>query len=755
MADDCNSKPTVGLDRQDQLRQLSSSDHKDGVVQETFDLDQTDAVLQKADSENFEVEENRDEQDKNAFFDVVSQEAGASSNCFDSAVLEKSEERGFEGEERDDAVWGRKGELLLHDDVVKPEAEGEEKVEIAEAATSCFDDAVLEKSEERGFEEEMRDGTVLVGNEKVVLHDVLRQEAEGEEKVEIAGATTSCFDDAVSEKREERGSEAETRNGTVLEGKGEHCVEEAMGAYATGLNDGVCKNQESKPVDCETDDSVLEKGEMGVSGIQEILKIDGKLNEKNCCMKIEVVDETALVGFGKERKATNFSENSRKNVNHKRPRRRGKSGADDNQKFVDMGLAQNCGTRKNEKGGKRVYTRTELEVLRFVAVDWQRKKWTEVYCGLGPAVQEEYDGLVGSDNHSQFHHQQLQQQKKKHTRVDFNPRFRNEARSSVFALSGEEYSENAENENAYENLIDPPGLHVIEQDECLEDDSDEDYSSIQKPAFFVTGEPDFDSGPPEDGLEYLRRVRWESAQIPKVKVAKVDRTKLNKEQTVYMPLIPDIAKCPVHLMPLKEWEDAFLADFSELRLALSRLENMEAKVQSSSTVHEGQSSSRPFDSFLLENIDNMPFVEDSSQSVQCCTPETCGNPCSSVVANDNDGMDSVASPSSRSHISGVSEKCPTLSMILRMDSVARVSMLRKRINVAESMSSISWDDCLWLFALSAAVDCPLDADTSAAFRSLLRKCASVRAEKLELDDEVAMLNILVTISGRYFGQLQN
>lgn len=189
--------------------------------------------------------------------------------------------------------------------------------------------------------------------------------------------------------------------------------------------------------------------------------------------------------------------------------------------------------------------------------------------------------------------------------------------------------------------------------------------------------------------------------------------------------------------------------------ALSRLENMEAKVQSSSTVHEGQSSSRPFDSFLLENIDNMPFVEDSSQSVQCCTPETCGNPCSSVVANDNDGMDSVASPSSRSHISGVSEKCPTLSMILRMDSVARVSMLRKRVNVAESMSSLSWDDCLWLFALSAAVDCPLDADTSAAFRSLLRKCASVRAEKLELDDEVAMLNILVTISGRYFGQLQN
>lgn len=51
-----------------------------------------------------------------------------------------------------------------------------------------------------------------------------------------------------------------------------------------------------------------------------------------------------------------------------------------------------------------------------------------------------------------------------------------------------------------------------------------------------------------------------------MKVAKVERSKLNKEQTIYMPNIPDIAKCPDHLLPLKQWEDAFLADFSELRL---------------------------------------------------------------------------------------------------------------------------------------------------------------------------------------------
>lgn len=65
--------------------------------------------------------------------------------------------------------------------------------------------------------------------------------------------------------------------------------------------------------------------------------------------------------------------------------------------------------------------------------------------------------------------------------------------------------------------------------------------------------------------------RWEAKRIPKVKIAKVERKVLNKEQTVYMPSIPDIAACPQHLMPSKEWEDVFLDDFSNLRMVSSFL----------------------------------------------------------------------------------------------------------------------------------------------------------------------------------------
>lgn len=118
----------------------------------------------------------------------------------------------------------------------------------------------------------------------------------------------------------------------------------------------------------------------------------------------------------------------------------------------------------------------------------------------------------------------------------------------------------------------------------------------------------------------------------------------------------------------------------------------------------------------------------------------------------------LENPGSKTSIDQTSSSCPTpplLSAILRMDSVARVSMLLKRIRLLEPENTITRIDCLWLFALCAAVDAPLDADTCAALRSLLRKCASIRAEKAELNDEVVMLNILATIAGRYFGQSEN
>lgn len=88
-----------------------------------------------------------------------------------------------------------------------------------------------------------------------------------------------------------------------------------------------------------------------------------------------------------------------------------------------------------------------------------------------------------------------------------------------------------------------------------------------------------------------------------------------------------------------------------------------------------------------------------------------------------------------------------------MEPVTRISTLRRHISSFNNSDTLSHDNCVWLFALCASVDTPLDADTCASLRCLLRKCASLRAEKTDADEEVVMLNILATISGKYFKQL--
>ncbi|XP_059653591.1 uncharacterized protein LOC132300500 [Cornus florida] len=510
--------------------------------------------------------------------------------------------------------------------------------------------------------------------------------------------------------------------------------------------------------------------------------IGGALNRS---LKIEVIDETAVIetvpaskvglGCGKEKRfmgLTNHSERSgnKKNMKEeaderkeKRSRRKGKagkkaSGANEKEKILTPIAEARIACEIKSGKAKRAYSKKQMESLRFVDVEAQRKKWMEVYCGLGPSVAREYDSLV------ECNHQ-------KHIHVNFDPRRQFGKKAEGSGICSEECSQNGDNEIENMNPRDPAcGLCVSDLDgctavegECSEDEnSDEDYSSIQRPAFFVTGKPNFDSGPPEDGFEYLRRVRWEAAHIPKVKVAKLERKKLDKEQTVYMPEIPDIAKCPEHLLPLKQWEDGFLADFSELRLVLSRYEGSCAKisdkVQSLSIVHDEENSQQLPDSMILENFDNLTSDRvDSCQALDCSVPECLSDPLLLSNADEND-TSSSHTPENSSHKSipdGCSSNSPTLSAILRMDSVARISMLRRRINALMTMSSLSRNDCAWLYALCAAVDTPLDGDTSAALRCLLRKSASLRAEKSELDDEVIMLNILATISGRYFGQSDN
>ncbi|KAM0848687.1 hypothetical protein ACQ4PT_054223 [Festuca glaucescens] len=332
--------------------------------------------------------------------------------------------------------------------------------------------------------------------------------------------------------------------------------------------------------------------------------------------------------------------------------------------------------------GMMRYTREELEALSGApSSEAQALRWGEVLASLAAAgFSGDYEGLLASDE-------------------PVNSRGRR-ASGGGRKAAAPQFSEATEmgawrnGDSGVHQAIGEP-FDQCEGVEYDEDDSDDDYDGILKPAFAVDGEPDFESGEPLDGFEYLRRVRWEANQIPRVKVAKIDLGAARKEQTPYMPEIPDIPKCSPDLCASKEWEDSFITYFSETRLTFSEL--------------------------------------DSSDG-----PSVSGAPKNSLKPGSSPEM----------------QIDPTLTMIRSMDAVSRATTLQNYTNMIQSYDTLSRNDCLWLFALCIAVQPPLDAETCASLRSLLRKCATILAEKKDMDDEVVMLNILMSISGRYFGQYE-
>ncbi|KAF7807303.1 putative Spliceosome protein-related [Senna tora] len=242
---------------------------------------------------------------------------------------------------------------------------------------------------------------------------------------------------------------------------------------------------------------------------------------------IEVIDDTALIETipapvkGKKldvlgyRKCTGKDAIKEMDVrNGKRSRRKAKGaknvcGMDGKNKNVTgMDEAQNLYADRKD-GTKRKYSRKEIEAVRFVNMVEQREIWKAIYSGLDTAVAGEYDNLVASSEHQ------------KHIRLNYEPQHffaKNKEAPPVFsAVCCENIDNELQQMDSSENVnpMDPScglsmgkdGCAVLEE-ECTKDsDSEDDYDSIQKPAFLVNGEPNFDLGPPEDGWEYLRRVR--------------------------------------------------------------------------------------------------------------------------------------------------------------------------------------------------------------------------------------------------------
>lgn len=83
-------------------------------------------------------------------------------------------------------------------------------------------------------------------------------------------------------------------------------------------------------------------------------------------------------------------------------------------------------------------------------------------------------------------------------------------------------------------------------------------------------------------------------------------------------------------------------------------------------------------------------------------------------------------------------------------------LLLRHVAALEPLDALPHARAMWLFALSAALEKPLLPDVSAAFRSLLRRCCSLRAAASGPEDvSLPALNTIAVVAGGYFGQDQH
>lgn len=184
------------------------------------------------------------------------------------------------------------------------------------------------------------------------------------------------------------------------------------------------------------------------SEMQEMVRNDGEKRvgpegldaSVKCSLKVEFIDGIALiqpaVASHKEIGSTKgWVKNGKQEVDankDKQSRRRGKSiKRDSDSKGKQSSLTQTAEARVlcNEDGSKIVYSRKEMEALRFVNVEAQREMWKKIYDGLGFAVAAAYDDLASCNHQKVSKHQ-------KHIRLNFDPRKRFEKKELAPSILG-------------------------------------------------------------------------------------------------------------------------------------------------------------------------------------------------------------------------------------------------------------------------------------------------------------------------------
>ena len=281
--------------------------------------------------------------------------------------------------------------------------------------------------------------------------------------------------------------------------------------------------------------------------------------------------------------------------------------------------------------------------------------------------------------------------------------------------------------------------------------------------------------------EYLSWVKHQAEQLPSVTRANIDIAAYNTNQTKYMPSIDPIPTCSLDLLPSVQWETNLLHEFSQLRCLLERLACDESTRERKYVVpalkdHKGwykfcfgdnnTTSNENIDIIDNEECESDDQMKEEDHAVTLKDKKKVL--LDRVLQADEDDMacedegieekainDAILAVEMASEWKGMTNVAPSTSLLLQFDQVMTQRVLAYQIDWLKSRDQVSAEVGKWIFALLARIDKPLSIDSSSMIRDLYRVAASLRSSLNPsefTDDDLAILNTLITVSGTYFGQ---
>lgn len=268
--------------------------------------------------------------------------------------------------------------------------------------------------------------------------------------------------------------------------------------------------------------------------------------------------------------------------------------------------------------------------------------------------------------------------------------------------------------------------------------------------------------------EYISWVRDQAESLPDVTRVDIDLSTFSTNRTNYIPVVDDACLCSEKLLPSEEWENDCVKDFSDLRLYMTSLAEQDMTRERKVVVPQlkDKNAWNKF-CFGIEYVDSAISIScaikknDMADDVQLTKKKQeltqVLDELSDCDDDDDDGFNeanAINEAISSTLWHGLANVPPSFGLMLQIDHVMTQRVFKYHVEWLESTeNNLTSYRTFWIYALLARIEKPLHKDTVFLIRKLYKICSKLRSVITdEADGSLPDLNLLITITGIYFGQ---